>query len=529
MLSTEPLLFKLVFISSIMNIKKISLLVVDCLRFDCVGYQNDKRYLEKDDILKYLKTPTIDSLSKESICFTHCYSTSSITTPVIASMFTGTTPINHNITNNNASKNLILNDNVKTLAEILKQLGYITVYAGDPPKALEGHNLQRGFDYNFTLDDKKLFEFLNKNKQENFFVYSHFEDVHGPYLFSRCPPYENYNDDYLSTMKSIFQKYDLPNPKDSNNYWHDLFKVDGSRKLWFPLYVKGVSKFDSGRLKYFINNLSNNGFLEPNNSLLILTSDHGEGKHTHNLDKFQHGSDAYDETSRVPLIIRLPSLEHKINTDLVSNIDVFKIILDTVTNNNTKKFIDYKLFCVNPFLEKRSFCWYMLTNSHFDQDPSRYCIHARTIITKNMKYVLRGKPEILFDKRVFQLNEKDFVFVLYFDLLGRRPGEKELNRCIEDLKTKKYTPKTLYEKFLNCWEYKRSNLCFVIDTQNDYYEDNIINAFKCSSIKSSYLKYFQHMIDIEHKTIKSSIVTPSVDEEYDPEVLEELKKLGYID
>jgi len=243
-----------------MQPEKVSLLLIDTLRYDCVGYQPDKKYLEKSNVLQYLHTPTLDNLSKESICFTKCYSTSSTTTPVIGNMFTGTKPINHGIMNNLVTTKKTLNEKTLTIAEILKKLDYITVYAGDPPTVLKGHYLQRGFDYDFTMNDKKLFHFLDENKNSKIFLYSHFEDVHGPYLFSKVPPTEEYNNDYFTTMQPLLKKYNVSLPEDSDYYWHNLFKVDGSRKLWFPLYVKGVSKFDQGRFKFFIDNLEKTGF-----------------------------------------------------------------------------------------------------------------------------------------------------------------------------------------------------------------------------------------------------------------------------
>ena len=90
-----------------MDINKVTLLVIDTLRFDCNGYQPEKHYLERDDVLQFLDTPTLNEISNESVCFTKCYSTSSVTTPVIANMFTGTIPANHGIY-------LLTNTNIQT-------------------------------------------------------------------------------------------------------------------------------------------------------------------------------------------------------------------------------------------------------------------------------------------------------------------------------------------------------------------------------------------------------------------------------
>ena len=50
-------------------ISKIGLFVIDSLRYDCVGYQQDKRFLKKEDVSDLLDTPTLDKISNESGMF----------------------------------------------------------------------------------------------------------------------------------------------------------------------------------------------------------------------------------------------------------------------------------------------------------------------------------------------------------------------------------------------------------------------------------------------------------------------------
>ena len=189
--------------------KKIGLFVIDTLRYDCVGYQNDKKFLEKEKILDLLETPTLDEISKKSACFSKCYSTSSLTVQVIASMFTGTTQINHGIRFESESTEWILNHKTKTLAEILKEEGYITVCSCDTPLHFTVPKLNRGFDYDFSEDDEGLFTFLEKHKDDKIFLFTLFGDVHVPYMHSLVPPDKKYNEDYFVEMKKAYKKYDL--------------------------------------------------------------------------------------------------------------------------------------------------------------------------------------------------------------------------------------------------------------------------------------------------------------------------------
>src|SRR3990170_3243786 len=100
--------------------QNIILISIDALRFDCVGYQPDKRELEKYNVLKYLETPTLDSIAEKSLCFSQCISTSTYTTSAHASIFTGLYPPKHGVRAFYATK---LTKDVFTLSEILKTFG----------------------------------------------------------------------------------------------------------------------------------------------------------------------------------------------------------------------------------------------------------------------------------------------------------------------------------------------------------------------------------------------------------------------
>lgn len=511
---------------------KISLLVVDALRYDCINYLPLKNTLKKDNVLQYLNTPTLDELCKESVCFTNCYSTAVGTSQVIASMFTGTTPINHGITHNSPSLKLILNQNTITLAEILKKLGYLTIIAGDPPKHLKSHQVFRGFDFEFTDSDEKLFKFLNEHKDDKVFLFCLFEDVHAPYLYSLKPPYEGYNNDIKKIMEPIFKKHHVPFPDNPFNAWRDLFQKDESRKLWFPLYVQGVSKFDSGRFQLFINELKKASFLDRGKSLLVLTADHGEGKCFHSKpETFTHGGDAYDDNTKVPLIVRLPELNHEIRNDLVSNVDVFRIILDLCTEKNIHEYVKHKLYCVNPFHEKRLFNWFIFSVGLNYNNFKQYRLYVRTIITKNKKFSLRGKPEEFLNPDVFEDSDIDFVKKLYANFYISDTTEKQIKQQLTELKnmTKKKLYEKLYEKFLK--NGKKVPKCFVFDLENDPLEENPLDPFSDKSLSYEYLKWFKQILEIDRPDVATEISNTKLSEEElkeEEEIKKELEKLGYL-
>jgi arylsulfatase A-like enzyme len=77
-----------------------------------------------------------------------------------------------------------------------------------------------------------------------------------------------------------------------------------------------------------LDGLDERGLLK--NSLVILTSDHGEAMDTHPSEYWDHGYSVYDETARIPLIIKLPASHGagSVVEGMVSNIDILPTILD---------------------------------------------------------------------------------------------------------------------------------------------------------------------------------------------------------
>jgi len=505
-------------------------MIIDSLRYDCIGYQQNKKYLDKENVAHFLDTPTLDRLSKESEFFTKCYSTSSQTLTVLSSIFTGTTENNHYIRGNRVPLKLKLNQKISTLAEILKGLGYLTICAIDKSTWWGKHDLFRGFDFVFFGKSKELFQFLNSHKNEKIFLFSLFEDVHNPYLWSNLPPNENYNDDFFKIMKPLMKQHNLSIPENVVDYWYNLFAVNDSRELWLPIYVKGVTKFDKGRFKIFVDDLEKINFLDKEKSLLIITADHGEGKHDPNSpNRFSHGKFAYEENARVPLIIRVPGLKHEIRNELVSNIDIFKIIIDFCTDNKSENFVNHKLHCINPFYEKRKYAWYV--NSEFLRDGSGlYYFPYRVIITSKKKYSLKGNPVTFLVPSFFKLEDREFIQKLYLGLLARPGNNTEIEFCKKKLQS--VSKHALYEEFLKSDEYIGDRKkCFVFDLEKDPFEENPLNPFDSVSLSKEYLENFKHILDLEGPNIKNeNEFSPMTDEEIKEQqkVMLELRKLGYM-
>lgn len=246
---------------------------------------------------KYVRTPNIDDLARQSTLFLRAYAHNPLTRPSHANIMTGTTPLYHGVSDNPGFK---LEERYLTLAEYLKSHGYETA-AFIGAFVLDSRcGLAQGFDlYDDDNGEQGLFEidFVERraeqvlklamnwlaSQRKKWFCWIHLFDPHDP--------------------------YDPPEP-----YRH-LYKHD--------LYSGEVAYVDA-QLGLFFDFLRHKGFMDK--TMIILTSDHGEALGERG-EKY-HGFFAYDNTLHVPLILYLPRLEPAVVEEAASHVDLFPTICD---------------------------------------------------------------------------------------------------------------------------------------------------------------------------------------------------------
>ncbi|HEV7486058.1 MAG TPA: sulfatase-like hydrolase/transferase [Thermoanaerobaculia bacterium] len=269
----------------------VLVITIDTLRVDhlgCYGYP-------------FARTPAIDKLASESVRFTNAISAAPITMPAHSSIFTGLFPVAHGVRDNGA---YALGENAVTLAERLRDAGYTTHAFVSALVLNRRYNLNQGFEtYDDDLwaeDDPKLFmirerqapktadRFLqwfgdwDKTRTKPFFTWIHFFDPHQPYRPSAI-------DAALSVS-----------PYDAE--------------------IAGVDR-QIGRI---VETLRARGVLD--NTLLILTADHGESLGEHGEQT--HAIFVYDATVHVPLLIRYkPSLAPRVYEGSTRSVDIVPTIL----------------------------------------------------------------------------------------------------------------------------------------------------------------------------------------------------------
>lgn len=293
----------------------VILIIIDTLRTDAVGFYNQQSHF----------TPHIDQLASESLVFHNAISSSPWTMPSVISILTALPPAVHG----QMSVRTKLSDNVTTTAEYLKERGYVTCAIGDNKFLTEMYNVNQGFDvYDFypkntesgwkTISTKaitrKAKQWISENDGDPFYMWLHYFDPHLPYsppakYLPEQPPPERL-DKHFNKLNEIRKGTFTPTPKE---------------RQWIRQLYHGEVRYVDDCVGQFLEHLKDLGIYD--NSLIILTSDHGEEFWDHN--GFEHGHTVYNELLSVPLFIKLPkSARHQTFSRLVSLESILPTVLD---------------------------------------------------------------------------------------------------------------------------------------------------------------------------------------------------------
>jgi arylsulfatase A-like enzyme len=287
--------------SSAARSPNVVLIVVDTLRADHLSTYGYPRPT----------TPNLDRLAAESLVFERAFTVMSHTLPAHVSLVTGVHPGTHGVLSNGWT----YSGPYPTLAERLRAHGYATAgfVSGIPLSRATGFD--RGFDVygsrplpgsstpEVKIDGEvttaRARGWLRRQGERPFFLFVHYFDTHPPYT----PDPEGsplVPDEALRAhMREIgtsdlavldvrrapirFQGRELTLTEALNVYDNEIYRVD---RLVEQLRAE----------------LARSGLLD--DTLLILSSDHGEGLGQHRY--FSHGLHLYEEQLRIPLIVRPP-------------------------------------------------------------------------------------------------------------------------------------------------------------------------------------------------------------------------------
>lgn len=356
----------------------IILIVMDTARaanFSCYGYPETT-------------TPNIDKIAKEGTLYQYAISPSTWTLPSHVSLFTGLYTSEHGVTGLDPATTHLSQDYM-TIAQFLSKCGYQTIGYSNNPWISKLFGLTKGFDFfKLMLNDRMFFDedlleisdtvsklenqngvkkyvelvkiiSKNRNRFKNFINAAYYKFSVSPirYLFRDDGAKETTKQviDWINkrgTSKPFFlfinymechAEYIPPKkyrPKNINLF--DVFKLNRNPldylfgKIEMPdngydkleaLY-NGEYRYLDSKIGELYKSLKDNKLLD--DTVLIITSDHGENLGEHNL--LGHTFSAYNTLLHVPLIIRYPPLfpaNEKITSE-VQSLDIFETIRSIV-------------------------------------------------------------------------------------------------------------------------------------------------------------------------------------------------------
>lgn len=285
-------------------------------------------------------SPNLERIARGGACFLNAFSTSTWTLPSHASMFTGLPPSSHGAT----TDHLMLDPSITTLATILSDAGYRTLGFSNNSWIGPSSGLHRGFDrfvnlirrerqpdyivhvarrteQGYTQNRKRLpvddgvqdtgaadtnariRQALGKNTEDPrpLFLFVNYIEPHDPYF----PPPEIARE-FLPPSTTVEEALAVP---------CDPAAADvGRLRLSEPQFAALAGLYD-GEIRYLdarvgelFDLIGELGMLD--DTIFIVTSDHGEqvGEHGKLGHEANFSMNLYDELVRVPLVVHAPFL-----------------------------------------------------------------------------------------------------------------------------------------------------------------------------------------------------------------------------
>ncbi|MBV9080117.1 MAG: sulfatase, partial [Elusimicrobia bacterium] len=303
----------------------VIIVLVDALRADYLGCYGFLAPI----------SPNIDAFAKRSVFFENCASAAPWTKPSVASLFTSVHPETHRLIHATMKGDWpdhieVLSSTFTTMAEVFHDHGYRTIALNCNPWVAPESGLMQGFDqyiaYNRPRFANDVLNWISTyTTTAPTFMYIHFLDVHGHYIFSQEDYYRM--EGALKVLPDANARYD-----NSHLAWYmkNTFPPDHPEReksvtSWRAAYAAGIVRFD-GLFGKFLEQLHATGLWD--RSIVIFISDHGEGLVQHGF--LEHGNTLNLEEIHVPFLIHFPGDKYAgvRVSDWVSLVDVLPTLAD---------------------------------------------------------------------------------------------------------------------------------------------------------------------------------------------------------
>ena len=292
----------------------VVVITLDTLRADRLGCYGYERPVSRN----------LDAFAKQCVRFTNAFSTSSFTPPAHASLLTSQYVQAHRL----LTWGVLANERL-TLAESLQGYGYRSA-ASINLFMLTDQGLGQGFEWQQQGNQREARRIVEESlyclrrwMDQPTFLWAHFYDIHRPYC--RQGAWLNtFNENGDPEVGRVNEHYTLTPAelKETQLTPEDLqFIADR--------YDAGIAYTDS-QLGPLLDELSTPMHRE--NTLVIITADHGEVLLERNQSFFDHDPYLYREVAHIPLLIRFPGCRGAGQTrdEIVSLIDVAPTVLSVL-------------------------------------------------------------------------------------------------------------------------------------------------------------------------------------------------------
>jgi len=289
--------------------------VVDTLRADHLGVHGDDRGL----------TPNMDALAQDGVRFAWARAAASTTLASVTTMLTGRYPHTHGVPHNGVRwpRSLV------GLQEAYAAAGYDTAGFVSSTPLYEEMGISRGFDHwnqpesrhhrrsDGTLE--AVVDWLDGREEtddDRFFAFVHLFDPHYPY--TPPPPYdtrwvqEPYEGWFKGTSGHVRRLGQQMRRRGGD--------PNAASRHAEALYAGEVAHVDA-QIGAFLDHLASEDLLD--DTLVVLTADHGETFTEHGPGYFDHGFTVHDTEVHVPLIVAGPGVpEGRVVQEPVSLVDL---------------------------------------------------------------------------------------------------------------------------------------------------------------------------------------------------------------
>lgn len=392
-------------------------------------------------------TPNLNKLSRESLEFENAYTTCPLCVPARTSLATGVFPTKTKVVINDLKNIPSETKKFTSLHEYLDRAGYRVNHFGMQHISLVP-SLKERVNFNRYIDDDDYEKICKINNMPLFGVPEdrvELEEKHGKiyerreYTGSRVTVFERdkslYRDEFykdnlfqyleteefdkpvaiflnlwcphppLRVLEEYAQKFNNPDLPPNINMCaeneppsrrkgiaaqlaedHDL---EHWKKVW-AAYL-GMTNYADEIIGEFIQKLKDKGVYD--NTIIVFTADHGDHLGQHKM--FQK-MEMYDQAINIPLMIRIPGIEHKKISTNVSHLDIVPTLLECVgIQGNTSDFDGESLV---KYIKDGKFPEERYVFTQYSGNQVAIGDLRRAVTGKDIKYVWDGESgEELFD------------------------------------------------------------------------------------------------------------------------------------